>query len=81
MSTDEIFAAAMSLKNTNSTGNDKISSKIIKNNIIALVDPLTYLFNFSFSNGIFPTNLKTAVVIPLFKSGDCQNLNNHRPIA
>ena len=39
------------------------------------------LINASIDEGLFPSCLKTANVIPIFKKGDSANLNNYRPIA
>ena len=38
-----------------------------------LANPLSYLFNLAFQFGMFPLCLKTAKVIPVFKSGDKSN--------
>jgi len=46
-----------------------------------IVDPLTHIINLSMETGIFPSNLKLAKVIPVFKSGDKCLLNNYRPIS
>ena len=35
----------------------------------------------SFNTGIFPTELKIARVIPLFKSGDTSLISNYRPVS
>ena len=43
--------------------------------------PLSKLFNLSISNGIYPDILKLAVVTPVFKSGNSNDLNNYRPIS
>ena len=39
------------------------------------------LINEAIGSGIFPTCLKTANVIPIYKKGDKSNLNNYRPIS
>ena len=41
---------------------------------------LTEIFNCSLLSKIFPDDLKTGKVAPVFKSGDRDNLNNYRPI-
>ena len=46
-----------------------------------LIPQLVYLFNLSFSTGIFPEVWKQATVIPLFKSGDRAKVENYRPIS
>ena len=40
-----------------------------------------YLFERSFSLRIFPSSLKIAKVIPVFKSGAKDNVSNYRPIS
>ena len=42
---------------------------------------LSQFLNKSMNFGIFPNSLKTARVIPLFKSGATTNLTNYRPIS
>lgn len=42
---------------------------------------LTHMFNEVLSSGVFPEALKTAVVIPIFKSGDKLETSNYRPIS
>jgi len=39
------------------------------------------LINETIKSNVFPTVLKTAKLIPIFKKGDKNNLNNYRPIA
>ena len=43
--------------------------------------PLSILVSFSFELGCFPNCLKTAKVIPLYKSGDKTLATNYRPIS
>lgn len=44
-------------------------------------DPVTTIINQSISEGIFPAALKPAIVTPIFKFGDKQEMNNYRPIS
>ena len=43
--------------------------------------PLTHIINLSLKTGDFPDQLKIAKVIPLFKSGDRNCIDNYRPIS
>ena len=52
--------------------------KLMKNLIL---DPLTYIFNLSFSTGLVPNRIKIAKVIPVFKKGDSDIPSNYRPIS
>lgn len=77
----EIFKVVMGLKNTASRGVDNVSTNFLKNNIDLLVKPLCLMFNKSLRLGIFPVCYKTAIVVPLFKSGDRSKITNYRPIS
>jgi len=47
-----------------------------------LLSPIiSALFNLSLNIGVFPTCLKTARVVPVFKSGDVKLVSNYRPIS
>ena len=39
------------------------------------------LFNLSFMNGVFPSILKTAKVVPVFKKDSKLDYSNYRPIS
>ena len=69
------------LKSKDSTGVDGISTKLLKQIAQAIVKPLTLIINQSFYNGIFPNKLKIAKVIPLYKKGPSEILDNYRPIS
>ena len=56
------------LKPKTSAGPDGISTKLLKEMIPFILLPITHLFNLSFKTGYIPTELKTAKVIPIFKS-------------
>jgi len=77
----EIFNIVMSLKNKRSTGDDGIPVFIIKMSLFYILDVLVYLINQSFVEGVFPSKLKMAVVVPVFKKGDPRCVENYRPVS
>ena len=64
------------LKASKSVGPDNLPPRLLKDAAKALSDPLTHLINLSFKHSTFPKRLKIAKVIPLFKSGPRENLDN-----
>ena len=70
----------LSLKNS-SPGYDKFLAFIAKQCIDNYVVPLTYVINMSLMEGIFPSELKLAKVVPIFKSGESDKVPNYRPIS
>jgi hypothetical protein len=70
-----------SLKIKKSSGYDKISTKILKISASFISSPLSYICNKSILSGTFPTRLKYAIVKPLLKKGDKENVANYRPIS
>ena len=46
-----------------------------------ILTPLRHICNTSLGQGIFSDEMKIARIIPLFKSGDKQNVSNYRPIS
>ena len=54
---------------------------VLKQCAHSYIDVLTYVINRSFSDGIFPNELKLARVVPIFKSGDSSQITNYRPIS
>lgn len=69
------------LNDNKSTRSDlpKIFFLKISVNIISPV--ITTIFNNCISNGFFPTSLKVAEIIPIYKSGSKSDINNYRPIS
>lgn len=64
-----------------SYGHDNISPVFLKQSKNSLVKPLTLLFNSSLSKSVFPHNWKLANVLPLYKKGSKNLLNNYRPVS
>lgn len=78
---EEVISVVRSLRNKTSVGHDDISIKVIKSSIEIIVKPLTFIMNRSFEEGIFPENLKIAIIEPIHKKGNIEDLNNFRPIS
>ena len=47
----------------------------------ALITPLVYLYNKCLASGEYPSPLKTAIVIPIYKRGKKSDIVNYRPIS
>lgn len=77
----EIINAVKAISNKNSVGTDGVGSEVLKNCMYGLLAPLGILFNLSVTEGVFPNLLKTAIIVPVFKSGLQSELSNYRPIA
>ena len=69
------------LKNKGSKGHDGINNKIIKLSVTVISVRICSLFNQCVESGYFPQGLKVAKVIPLFKGGLKESLENYRPIS
>ena len=70
-----------SLKTNKSPGHDGISFNVIRNCIGPLSTPLLSIFNSFLYTGIFPDELKTARMTPIYKIGDKNDFGNYRPIS
>ena len=57
-----------------SSGHDGIPTKLVKLSILSILSPLKHLINLSLLTGIFPSDLKIALVMPIYKSADKINL-------
>ena len=78
---DEVETQIKGLKNNKESGPNSIPTSIFKNFRKSLNVPLTEIINLSFNEGKFPTQLKSANVIPAFTKGDILEVNNYRPIS
>ena len=80
-SDDEILKIILSLDESKSTGPSSISVRLLKTAAPYIILPLCKLINISFHTGVFPDSIKVAKVVPTFKSGSSQDINNYRPIS
>jgi hypothetical protein len=58
-----------------------MSTHLLSKFALCLSTPLKHVITLSFNNGIVPSQLKVAKVIPIFKSGDKRLVENYRPIS
>lgn len=77
----EIFTIIGHMKNKTSTDIDTIPCKVLKLCSKHISTPLAYLINNSLEEGVFPTRLKQAKIVPIHKSGKKDNVDNYRPIS
>ena len=80
-SPQEVASAPKRLKTNKSSGDDQIPLSFITIAADVISPYLSFLIDFMFSNGLFPSILKIAKVISIFKSGEKQTVNNYRPIS
>jgi hypothetical protein len=77
----EVERIIMGLNDDSAVGWDNISNKVLKQYKHILIPPLTHIFGKCLSEGIFPKCLKKAVVVPVHKSGNKDQITNYRPIS
>ena len=77
----EVFLLLESLDTNKSFGIDKIHPLLLKTAALQIYCPLTFIFNLSINQGIFPDSLKLAKVVPVFKQGSRFACSNYRPIS
>ena len=76
----QIHSIILNIKDS-APGHDGLSTKVINPVIETLLPPLTYITNLSFTEGVFPHELKIAQVLPLYKNSDPMLFNKYRPIS
>ena len=77
---DECSRIVRSLNNTK-TDIDQLPVKIFKLHIDSISPILCKLINNCFIAGIFPSILKIATIVPIFKKGNPQLAENYRPVS
>ena len=78
--TNEVIKIISSLKD-GAPGADNVSASSLKLVINDIADPITHICKLSLTQGCFPSELKIAKIIPLFKSKDPCVFSNYRPIS
>ena len=64
-----------------SAGWDELKPTVDKSIRYCIKSRIRHICNLSFRTGIFPDELKIAIVVPIFKSGDEMIFSNYRPVS
>ena len=78
---NEIGKIIRSFRSKQSTGQDEISMKLLKQLQASCSLPLSILVNMSLRQGVVPDAMKLAKVTPIYKAKSKESLNNYRPIS
>ena len=77
----ELSDIIKSLNSSKANGADNISVKMLKLLNSHIVTITSELINLAFEEGVYPSCLRLAKVLPIFKSGSKAVLGNYRPIS
>lgn len=77
----DVRDSIQSLDANKGAGSDGIAPVFIKRCAKPLTKPLQYIFNKSLKEGVFPDLWKEALVVPIHKSGDKNDISKYRPIS
>lgn len=77
----DIIVAAKKLDIFKGAGPDEIPPVFVKRCSTAIALPLSIIFNRSLSDGVFPDIWKISKIVPVFKKGVINDVNNYRPIS
>ena len=78
---DEVQKVIALMPSDKAPGIDKISIRVIKHSLPAILPSVSSIINESLASNTFPIEWKTAEVIPVLKEGDHEKPNNYRPIS
>lgn len=78
---EQILRVLKRLDSSKGAGMDGIPAIFVTSCPEELAKPLTYIINCSLRTGIYPSQWKDALVIPVYKNGDRSLISNYRPIS
>ena len=76
-----IVESIKELSSNSAAGPDGFPSSLLINCSDILAPALKLMFSQSLTQGVFPSALKRAVIVPILKSGDKSIPGNYRPIS
>jgi hypothetical protein len=71
----------MSFKSSNSFGYDEVPTKLLKLCSHFISSPLNYIYNRTLFTGVFPNRLKYAIIRPIFRKCNKNDMSNYKPRA
>ena len=77
----EVYETIKMLKKKKTSDMYGVSVFFISKFALTLSRPLRHIFSLSLSQGVVPQQLKIAKVIPIFKTGSKDSMDNYRPIS
>ena len=78
---EDVKDCLYNLKINKASGPDLISPRLLKEGAIVLARPFSVIFNRSLQQGYFPSDWKTASVLPIHKKEEKSLPSNYRPIS
>jgi hypothetical protein len=77
----EVQSLLSSLSPSKATGPDGVPAYLLKCCSEVIAPCLTVLFELSLQQGVFPSEWKSANVVPIPKKGDAHEVTNYRPVS
>jgi len=81
VSVETIILTFKQLRETKAVGTDGIAFRFVRDSLVVTSFYLTVIINTSIVTGVYPTLWKHAIVPPILKSGDINDVSNYRPIS
>lgn len=78
---EEVYTLLKQLDINKAYGVDKLHPRLLKDAKDYISEPLSYIFNLCLINGVVPSQMKIAKVIPIFKGGNPEEIGNYRPVS
>ena len=81
MTPENVYKSIKSLKSKNCEGFDRIPVRILTDGINEITPVLSHIFNLIYKQKQIPDQWRVSKVIPLFKKGNPNMIENYRPIS